>query len=342
MNSTVKPHLLVEVMGLPSRQPLPPEKLCMLFLSYREFPDAFALAFRYRCEVRHHWPPFFEFWIRAPCGILFVFDKKLHIPTLLRLAGRLTRRLEAYVYKHAWLEPFLEGIDENQHMEFIHFKAGLHFLERYLRHHDNRLPTVECYRFSMFDKLGDPFIEKLIVNEKPKDANNERCRIENIVVGSIVTRSIWQPINICGKVLKVNTKVLKSLTVRGGVPYRAALRMITETYSKIERLQFNFVEIEFGPRSREYPDYMNRINGIVQAFKTAMHNHPGAVSVSAVYYGHKTRPGPALAETCRTTLTGFTVKLAEIYPGGPDYIVCKFQSNEGNKSLNVKARLYEH
>uniref|UniRef100_A0A7E4VIL0 FTH domain-containing protein n=1 Tax=Panagrellus redivivus TaxID=6233 RepID=A0A7E4VIL0_PANRE len=113
MNSTLKPHLLVEVMGR-RRRPLAPEKLCMLFLSYREFPDAFALAFRYRCEVRPQWSTLSKFWIQTPCGITFIFAEQLHIPILLRIAGRLTRRLEVYVFKQDWMEPFLEGIDENQ------------------------------------------------------------------------------------------------------------------------------------------------------------------------------------------------------------------------------------
>uniref|UniRef100_A0A7E4VII9 Lariat debranching enzyme n=1 Tax=Panagrellus redivivus TaxID=6233 RepID=A0A7E4VII9_PANRE len=333
MNSTLKPHLLIEVIGL-QRRPLPPEGLCMLFLGYHGFSDAYALAFRYRCEVRHSnmWRFRPDFVVTTSCGITFMFNKSFHIPDLLRIAGRHVHRIDKAYPDEAWIEPFLQGIDENQHVQYINCRAFAPFLQRYLQHHCNHLPTVECTKYSIFDTLEDPLIDKLVVKDVSSDENIKKIRIESIEV-FWVPRNYINPLNDPRRGLKYDRKFLKSMKIHGELLMDVALRMIKATFPKVEYLELDNVKIPFPKCCYEIKDNIDRINLAIHQLKTAMDNHPGTVSVNAFYKRHVPKPGPIIAATCRTDLTGFSVKERD------GIVECKLQLITGSTSLNVCADL---
>uniref|UniRef100_A0A7E4ZWB7 ORF24 n=1 Tax=Panagrellus redivivus TaxID=6233 RepID=A0A7E4ZWB7_PANRE len=339
MNSTLKPHLLVEIMALQER-PVPPQKLSTLFLAYRDFPEAFALAFRYRCDVSK---PYSRSYFYKPAilvttkgGMTFMFDDKLfHIPILLRIAGRLTHRIDGLNTEESWSEPFLEGIDENQHLELINCKVPTSFLQRYLWHHDS-LPTVQfgCFfnSFAVLDELEDPQIDTVVFNSRSEGRNDKPCRIANVTVGQYI-RGDCDPLNSSGHNLKLDIKFLQTLTVNGEIPLCVALRMIKNRYKNVQKLHLGQVRLPVPVDWFSIQDAVERINVGVDTLWNCMLGHSGAVTVGAFFDRMFKTGGQAVFNSCQTAFPCATI-VRDV-----DCVECKFQKAEGNKKLDVRVTI---
>uniref|UniRef100_A0A7E4VJE8 F-box domain-containing protein n=1 Tax=Panagrellus redivivus TaxID=6233 RepID=A0A7E4VJE8_PANRE len=329
MNSTLKPHLIVETLAR-QRKCMSPQKLCELFLAIGNFSEVFALAFRHHYKVRHS--RYCEeldkdnFVIATRRGLVFQFNKNFHIPALLRIAGRLIHEMDTECPDEPWFEPFFEGLDDNECMEYIQLGAGPRFLEKYLRNHD-KLPKVEFGDFSLLDKLGSPQIDTLVIEEPSNDKNLKPCRIAAIEC----SKSIWTDVNPLGRrgaSLKYDKKFLKSFTTFGELNFNTVLRYVKTTFPKAEELAFCRVRIPDHDRDTTQ-ECIDRLNTSVDDIWAAMLAHSGSVGVRIFYNPDSEMPMIHLTEACRNGLEGYTITEDD------NFLRCTTFKEEGNKKLAV-------
>uniref|UniRef100_A0A7E4VIB9 Uncharacterized protein n=1 Tax=Panagrellus redivivus TaxID=6233 RepID=A0A7E4VIB9_PANRE len=340
MNSTLKPHLLAEALGTRDR-PLSPQEISALFFGYRGFPDAFYRAFRLRCHVSKqyaehcHYKPVVS--VTARNGMTFAFDHKLvHIPILLRIAGRLAYRIEAFDPEGSWIPPFLKGVDENRHLKYITSKVGRAFFLRYLRHHHS-LPTIEfggryssTVNFAVLDDLKNLGIDTIVFNLPPTGCNEYACRVANVVIGRSLKYDT-DPLDFMGNGLKLDRRFLRTYTVCCELPLSLAMRTIRGRYKIVEELTLRKVRLQVSSEYWYIQGAVEQIKDNVDKLWTCMREHPGAVTVSATCDRHI--EGVNVLMGCLNGLAGYVVtELAGC-------VECKLQKVEGNKKLTVSLNI---
>uniref|UniRef100_A0A7E4W3B6 F-box domain-containing protein n=1 Tax=Panagrellus redivivus TaxID=6233 RepID=A0A7E4W3B6_PANRE len=328
MDSTLNPNLLVEVIAL-RREYLLPQNLCGLFLADRNFSEAFALAFRYRCDVLYDGssPYSQNLSVKTRGGITFYFDRVFHIPALLRIAGRLMHRMNGRCPDGPWIEPFFEGLDENRSLEHI-VCGGEHFLQRYAQHHDS-ISRLTLDEFSWLDHLKDFHIGTLVVRYSSKTVNIIPCNVTHIE--TIDRPTCYNPLTASDWLLiKFNKELLKSVTYRGMIDFDVALRMFRALKSA-EELTFHKVRVDLPHETELIDRVLNRVGPYINKFWSTMLTHPGTVTVNAVFERRmsvRTRDAFIL---CTNRSFGYTVTESH----HQHFVQCTHQKMADMKVLNV-------
>uniref|UniRef100_A0A7E4VJM3 F-box domain-containing protein n=1 Tax=Panagrellus redivivus TaxID=6233 RepID=A0A7E4VJM3_PANRE len=330
MSATLKPHLLIEVIGL-QRQCLSPEKLCALFLADRNFSEAFTLAFYNRCDVLHEgvYKSSSFLTVKTRSGTTFKFNKMCHIPALLRIAGRLMHSMVGHCPNEPWIKPFFEGLNENRSLEDIFF-GGERFLQQYAQGRDS-ISKLTVAVLPWLDHLKDLRIDTLVIPFASNEGNNFRCNVTNIETNDWTVRyNLFSKTH--SKRLKFNKDLLKTVTLHGKVALNVALQMIN-TLQKVEEITFHDIRIILPTVGPGVEPLLESLHPNVNRLWAAMLKHSGTVTAHAVFKRNVHMSVHPLYFDCRDMLVDYDVTRSF------RIVTCTHQKRSGAKVLNVTLKL---
>uniref|UniRef100_A0A7E4V7L7 ELMO domain-containing protein n=1 Tax=Panagrellus redivivus TaxID=6233 RepID=A0A7E4V7L7_PANRE len=319
---SLRPTLMAELLhfvGDPQRQTnlahkaIDPQVLCQLAVSSAQMLQALMDHVKYKCnQVTTSVNDVFIIYEKVNLtGHSVQFCEDYHVKALLKIAGQNIRNIRESVPSDAWLDPFVNGLSQNNNC-LIHENAGEKVFEAYAKGNDE-FPEIEAPEFlnrpwkpSMLNIVKSRRIRRLSIDPLLFRGNDFMKPIGNLEIeklhfkqaGAVIKTNIFQH-------YRPKMHALKELNCEYEVHTDVICNMMT-LYSEVGAISFQHGVIPEPIHAASFDEVIDDMKESVSKLWITMMKYPGQnVKINARQYLYVRMPLNKLRKICKKELRNY-------------------------------------